>query len=645
MASLASARTRLRAARRGPTSGHYVGTTRRDRLGLDVAMVPTSRKDAQVVRTAVSAPVGTKRPVHVPTRPTAPAPSSAGDACLASGARSARAYRPAGAPGGAPSAVVAGPPSVAVATSTPAAARAAQVQGDGEPAIHPDADAADDGGAAPGAPHPSSARSGGAAAASATPLLMTTAPAAAFAAGDAIKSKQKELLQRMQEEKRKKDDDAAQLERRLARRAKLKRERIIAQAEERRRAAADSNAAPGGAVAAGEADDVAAPAALSSPSEVDEHHAAVALQRVNRGHRARAAVKEHRAAISLQRVNRGHQARTRARKRAVPVGGEPEEQAVDDIREEEAADDEPEEQAVDDEPEEQAVDDIPEEEAADDEPEEEAPGRGSEPWRPTGSFWTRFVDSVPAEAAADDQEDADALRDELLEAGRTIDAQAARIAELEAALSAKGSRPRPAASAATPEKYIEIFHELDEDDGGTLDVEEVFKGLKKAGHKVTQKQAAQWIRDAAEDETATELNLEQFVALMTKRGKSGADDRPAAAKGKHQQNGAQAYTRAGAGWGIPERPRRRKGRRFDGIHGADRATFYRRQDPRNVRNLKIKVEALEKIHPAVFEGSKSKVAARRAKPAPETTTDAPPSTARLAAAGSASTAARNFGST
>ena len=58
-----------------------------------------------------------------------------------------------------------------------------------------------------------------------------------------------------------------------------------------------------------------------------------------------------------------------------------------------------------------------------------------------------------------------------------------------------------------------------------------------------------------------------------------------------------------------------------------------------------KVEALEKIHPAVFEGSKSKVAARRAKPAPETTTDAPPSTARLAAAGSASTAARNFGST
>ena len=65
MASLASARTRLRAARRGPTSGHYVGTTRRDRLGLDVAMVPTSRKDAQVVRTAVSAPVGTKRPVHL----------------------------------------------------------------------------------------------------------------------------------------------------------------------------------------------------------------------------------------------------------------------------------------------------------------------------------------------------------------------------------------------------------------------------------------------------------------------------------------------------------------------------------------------------------------------------------------------------
>jgi hypothetical protein len=52
-------------------------------------------------------------------------------------------------------------------------------------------------------------------------------------------------------------------------------------------------------------------------------------------------------------------------------------------------------------------------------------------------------------------------------------------------------------------------------------VEEVFKGLKKAGQKVTQKQAAQWIRDAAEDETATELNLEQFLALMTKRGKSG----------------------------------------------------------------------------------------------------------------------------
>ena len=63
---------------------------------------------------------------------------------------------------------------------------------------------------------------------------------------------------------------------------------------------------------------------------------------------------------------------------------------------------------------------------------------------------------------------------------------------------------------------------MDEDDGGTLDVEEVFKGLKKAGQKVTQKQAAQWIKDAAEDETATELDLEQFLALMAKRGKSGS---------------------------------------------------------------------------------------------------------------------------
>ena len=103
-------------------------------------------------------------------------------------------------------------------------------------------------------------------------------------------------------------------------------------------------------------------------------------------------------------------------------------------------------------------------------------------------FWT----CAPAEAAADDQEDAARWRDELLEAGR--DDRCAGRAHRRTRGGAQrqaGSRPRPAASAATPEKYIEIFHELDEDDGGTLDVEEVFKGLKKAGHKVTQKQAAQ----------------------------------------------------------------------------------------------------------------------------------------------------------
>ena len=62
--------------------------------------------------------------------------------------------------------------------------------------------------------------------------------------------------------------------------------------------------------------------------------------------------------------------------------------------------------------------------------------------------------------------------------------------------------------------YAKTFKELDEDNSGTLDAEEVRTGLMKHLHVMNLEGAKQWIKDAADDKNAEVLTLKQFVEMM-----------------------------------------------------------------------------------------------------------------------------------